>query len=47
MWSSFSEYVNQTNLVDVNFSLEMISNDKERAILKDLRELYRDIVLKA
>jgi hypothetical protein len=30
--SSFCEYVNQVNLVDVNFSLEMISDDREKAI---------------
>lgn len=31
-WSSFCEYVNKANLVDVNFSLEMISNAREKAI---------------
>ena len=31
-WSSFCEYVNQANLIDVNFALEMISNNRKRAI---------------
>jgi putative transposase len=33
-WSSFHEYINQANLVNVNFLLEMMSNDKEKATQK-------------
>jgi putative transposase len=33
-WSSFHEYINQANLVNVNFLLEMMSDDKEKATQK-------------
>lgn len=33
-WSSFYEYINQANLVNVNFLLEMMSDDKEKATQK-------------
>lgn len=33
-WSSFCEYINQANLVNVNFLLEMMSDDKEKATKK-------------
>ena len=33
-WSSFHEYINQASLVNVNFLLEMMSEDKEKATLK-------------
>jgi putative transposase len=31
-WSSFHEYVRQPQLIDVNFSLKMINDDKNKAI---------------
>jgi hypothetical protein len=47
MWSRFCEYINQANLRDVNFSLEMISNDKRKGDIERLTGINRDIVLKA
>ncbi len=37
-WSSFHEYINQANLVNVNFLLEIISNDKEKATQKFIED---------
>ncbi|WP_373665554.1 transposase [Sporomusa silvacetica] len=36
-WSSFHEYVNQANLVNRNFLLEMISDDREKRIQKFIK----------
>lgn len=31
-WSSFNEYINNTQLIDVDFVLNMFSTDRERAV---------------
>ena len=41
-WSSFHEYVNQANIVNINFLMGMISNDKEKKIQKFI-EYINDI----
>ncbi|MCC5468419.1 hypothetical protein [Pelosinus baikalensis] len=36
-WSSFHEYINQADLIDVDFLLEMMSDETEKAIQKFIK----------